>query len=116
MGILDTAKDAVQLVQKIDNIELYKQILDLQSEAIKLVEENISLKNQNRALQEQLKVKDSLTFENNGYWIQKENTKEGPFCTHCWDKNKELVRKHLDDTERWFCLTHEKPRYPSFVA
>jgi hypothetical protein len=40
MGILDTAKEAVQLVQKIDNLELYKTILDLQSDALKVMEEN----------------------------------------------------------------------------
>jgi len=34
MGVIDTAKEAVQLVQKIDNIELYQKILDLQSDAL----------------------------------------------------------------------------------
>jgi hypothetical protein len=30
MGVLDTVKDTVKLVQQIDNIELYRRILDLQ--------------------------------------------------------------------------------------
>ncbi len=62
MGVLDTAKEAVQLVQKIDNIELYQQILDLQSDAIKVVEENSKLREQIKSLEEALKIKDTLVM------------------------------------------------------
>ena len=109
MGVLDTAKEAVQLVQKIDNIELYKQILDLQSEIIKVVEENTHLKEQVKSLQETMKIKDSLSFEDNSYWIEKDGVKNGPFCTHCWDREGMLVRLHQDKTKHWFCITHGKP-------
>jgi hypothetical protein len=116
MGILDTAKEAVQLVQKIDNIELYKEVLNLQSEAIKLVNENTALRNQISALEDRLKVKEALRFEKNSYWVEQKNSKEGPFCTLCWDKDQKLVRKHLDDTDRWYCPTHEKPNYQIHIA
>ena len=44
MGILDTLKDAVTLIQKADNIELNRTILGLQSQVFDLVEENRRLK------------------------------------------------------------------------
>src|SRR6185295_5582117 len=109
MGILDTAKEAVQLVQKIDNIELYKEILNLQSEAIKLVSENTALKEKNRVLEDKLRVKDTLVFKDNSYWLKREDSEDGPFCTLCWDKDQKLVRKLMDDNDRWYCPTHGKP-------
>lgn len=111
MGLLDNAKEAVQLVQKIDNIELYRKILDLQADALKMVEENATLKNQIKSLEEKLKIKDSLTFENNDYWIKREDgSKDGPFCTHCWDREQKLVRLNLRGDEVWSCHTHPRPK------
>ncbi len=50
------------------------------------------LEKENEDLVEKLKIKDSLEFENNAYWITKEDKKEGPFCTCCWDDDKKTIR------------------------
>ena len=50
MGILDTAKDVITLVQKADNLELVKQVLALQSDIMKMMDENRTLKDENCAL------------------------------------------------------------------
>lgn len=73
MGILDTAKDVITLVQKADNLELVKQVLALQSDIMKMMDENRSLKDENRALQAQLHTKQNLIFRNNRYWLPKED-------------------------------------------
>lgn len=51
MGLYDAMKDAVSLAQKADNIELYRQLLDLSAQALELQadvtrlrEENVELK------------------------------------------------------------------------
>ena len=44
MGIIDNVKETVTLIQKIDNIDLYRKVLDLQSEVMAVVEENTELK------------------------------------------------------------------------
>lgn len=44
MGITDNVKETVTLIQKIDNIDLYRKVLDLQSEVMAVVEENTELK------------------------------------------------------------------------
>jgi hypothetical protein len=108
MSVIDTAKEAVMLVQKIDNIELYKKILDLQSDALKLVEENGKLEGEIQELEEAFKIKDTLLFEDNHYYIKE--PKDGPFCTLCWDKERKLVRLHKDDHDWWWCLIHQKAR------
>jgi hypothetical protein len=73
-------------VQKIDNLELYKTILDLQSDALKVMEENGRLRERNKVLEEAFKIKDTLVFEDNVYFTVNEGEKAGPFCTYCWDK------------------------------
>ena len=44
MGFYDAMKDAINLAQKADNIELYRQLLDLSAQALDLQEENRRLK------------------------------------------------------------------------
>jgi hypothetical protein len=106
MSLFDAAREAVQLVQQIDNIELYRRILDLQSEGLKVFEENQQLKEQIKSLQEALKTKENLEFENNSYYVRDDGgKKDGPFCTHCWDKEQQLVRM-VKDGSTWFCITH----------
>ena len=110
MSVIDTAKEAVMLVQKIDNIELYKKILELQSDALKMVEENGKLRDRIKELETAFVIKDTLTFEDNHYFAMKDGTKDGPYCTLCWDNDRRLVRKHKDDHDWWWCLIHEEKR------
>ncbi len=116
MGVIDTAKEAVQLVQKIDNIQLYRTILDLQSDALKIVDENSKLRDQVKELEAAFAIKDSLIFENNSYFVVKETGREGPYCTLCWDKDRKLVRLHKDEQDWWWCVIHQKERNYAYVS
>jgi hypothetical protein len=93
MSILESVKETVGLIQKIDNIDLYRQVLDLQSQILQLVEDNLSLKNENRDLRNQLTTRGNLSFRANGYWLGD----EGPYCTGCWDGESKLVRIHVEN-------------------
>jgi len=93
MSILETAKDVITLVQKADNLELVKQVLALQSDIMKMMDENRALKDENLALREQLRVKQKLVFRNNAYWLPNEDgSEEGPFCATCRDGDNKMVR------------------------
>jgi regulator of replication initiation timing len=93
VGILETAKDVVTLVQKADNLELVKQILALQSDIMKMMEENRVLRDENLTLKEQLHAKKTLVFRNNHYWMPKEDgSEDGPFCSACQDGYGQLAR------------------------
>jgi hypothetical protein len=112
MGVLDTAKDLVEVIRKIDNIELYKKVLDLQTEVLKLFEENSKLKETVKSLEDTLAVKETLVHDQNAYWIPiddgtRRNLRDGPFCAHCWDNDRKLVRLHHGDVS-WWCLTHRQ--------
>ncbi len=83
MGAVDTLKETIGLIQKIDNLELYRQMIDLQTQVFDLVEEN-------RSLKERLSTRETLTFRANAYWAGE----DGPFCSSCWDSKFQLVRLH----------------------
>lgn len=84
MGIVDTLKETVGLIQKVDNIDLYRRMLELQAQVLSLVEEN-------RVLRENLADRQSVTFRDNAYWQEDGSS----FCSKCFDVEQKLVRLHL---------------------
>jgi hypothetical protein len=83
VSILDTVKETVGLIQKIDSVDLLRQILALQNEVFALVEDN-------RALEARLATQANLQFKDNSYWLNG----DGPFCSACRDSNAQLIRLH----------------------
>lgn len=93
MSIYDGLRDIVSTIQKIDNIELYRQILDLQREVLEVVAENTDLKGKLAEAEAQLSRKQDLRFEYNAYWAGETlESSDGPFCAKCWDTRQQLVR------------------------
>ena len=106
MGILDTAKDVITLVQKADNLELVKQVLALQADIMKMMEENRALRDEVRELKGQLHTKVNLIFRDNTYWLPKDDgTEDGPFCSTCHDSEQKLVRLHKLHSGGYSCET-----------
>lgn len=93
MGIIDEIKSVATTIQQIDNIDLYRQILNLQADVMEIMEENSRLKGENIELREKLRLKNELKFEHEAYWLEKpDKSKDGPFCSKCWDSNQKLIR------------------------
>jgi hypothetical protein len=59
MGVIETVKDIGLLVEKLDNIDLVKRIIELQQQVFDVVGENRDLKEQNRVLLEKLTTRAS---------------------------------------------------------
>jgi hypothetical protein len=94
MGIVDNVKDTVKIVQQLDNIELYRKILDLQSEAIELTEQ-LKQKDQTISkLKDALSLKETLICKDSSYFATDEKGEivDGPFCTKCFDIDNTLCR------------------------
>lgn len=91
MAILDlnTVKEALQMAGK---IELYPKILETQEKLLEMQEKISKLEAENSKLKQELTTKASLNYENNAYWITNEEKKDGPFCSRCWDVEKNTVR------------------------
>lgn len=99
--VKETIKDAVSIAQQSDNIQLYKSILDAYNAAIELMGENAELKERIKELEKQNVTDGMLEFNNNAYWIKKEDgIVDGPFCSRCWDADKTLVRMHVSTPDK----------------
>ncbi len=59
--------------------------------------------NELRAANERLAVKEKLQWEKPYYWLIVDNQKDGPFCQHCYDKHKELIRLQGNGEGYWDC-------------
>lgn len=107
MGVLDEVKSIAKTVQQIDNIELYRKILDLQAQIMDLLEDNSKLKEEITDLKKKLSIQQGLVFQDDAYWLPKSGTgQEGPFCSNCWDVRNQLVRMH-------FCSNREYSECPT---
>ena len=116
MNIIDTLKDVVNIAQKIGNIELQKQILSLQSDALKLVDENTNLRQEVATLKEVTKIKGAIRFWDGEYFLKNDDgSEDGPFCQICWDVDQRLVPL-IPDRYRNFYDYCENVRKPSARA
>lgn len=61
MGFYDAFKDAINLAQKADNIELYRKLLDLNAQALNLQEENMRLRQENAELKNKRTLRHKLS-------------------------------------------------------
>ncbi|MDD4594715.1 MAG: hypothetical protein PHY33_06360 [Methanobacteriaceae archaeon] len=104
MSLYEGIKDVASIVQKADNIELYEKLLDLQRDALDILDENKSLKERIRELENNLNIEEKLLFKDNAYYLeQKDKEPDGPFCSVCWDRDKKLIRLHFDSGTRYDC-------------
>jgi len=95
MGLLDNIKAIAKTVRQIDNIDLNQQILDLQSDALDMLEENGRLKVELEQANQRLNIRDKLIFSCNMYYLPgKDGKKDGPFCSSCYDASQNLIRLH----------------------
>jgi len=95
VGVLEDVKSLASTIQKIDNIELYRKILDLQAEIMKLLEEKAASAEETRALRERLAIREALVFRQDCYWRGTGGgEQDGPFCSNCWDSGGKLIRMH----------------------
>lgn len=96
MGFLDNAKELVGLVQRVGDLELYRKIVDLQSDAVALAARNFDLESENRALKSKLAEQDALEFRQPYYWKRDDPV---PFCPKCKDADGRAAR--MSDAENW---------------
>ena len=100
----DELKSVAGVLQEAGKIEQYKQILEVQKELIDMQKKITDLEKENIILKNKLEIKDNLIFENNAYWIKKDDgLKDGPFCSRCWDVEKNTVRMAPDLNKAFHC-------------
>lgn len=110
MSFYDALKDAISVAQKADNVELYRQLLDLGAQALELQAEVSRLKEENAALRKKHDLS-SLLQRHKELFITKEG--EEPvlrYCSHCWDSNEKVIQLLCDEEDGSFICPHCKMR------
>lgn len=104
VSIIDNAKDIAQLVKKLDDIELYRKIVELEEQIIELTQSKNDLESRCKELQEALEISEDMTFDNPYYFREGDDI---PFCAKCWETNKKALHltQHHQMTAVWFCQT-----------
>ena len=92
MAIFEELKSIGKVLQEAGKIEQYQQILNLQQQLLDMQKKINDLEAENKELKGKLQLQGDLVYENNAYWIKQEDKKDGPFCSRCWDVEKNTVR------------------------
>ena len=103
MGLIESIKTVAEVLQKADNIPVYKEVINLQKDAIELVEENNQLKREIKQYKDILDIRGQIIYDKNAYWLPVEKTKDGPYCSKCWDDENKLIRLNHSNGQNYNC-------------
>lgn len=94
MGLYDAMKDAVSLAQRADNIELYRQLLDLSAQALELQAENTRLREENAELRKGKELESRIIRHDIPIVTLKDDQADIKYCANCWDSQRKLIQMH----------------------
>lgn len=92
MGLYEGIKDVAKVVQQADNVELYKQLLDLSAQALDMQAEIAKLKEENVTLKKKKTISDKIIRHKEAYITLDGEEKELYYCSHCWDSEEITIQ------------------------
>ena len=108
MGLYEGIKDIAGLVQKADNIDLYRKLLDLGAQALDMQKEIMELRQLNKELKEEINQERIIIRHKDGLYVTlEEDTQNIHYCSTCWGKDKKLIQLTTEDR----CYECEKSWY-----
>ena len=110
MSFYDAFKDAISVAQKADNVELYRQLLDLSAQALDLQAEIAKLKEENAELKKKQDLSSSLKRHAESFITKEGDGSVLRYCSHCWDADEKLVQLVCDEEDGTFVCPHCKMR------
>ena len=93
MGIYEGVKDAIAIAQKADNIELYRQLLDLGAQALEMQAEITRLREENESLKKANDLESRIIMHKENYITLKDDAEDIHYCSICWGLNHKLIPK-----------------------
>lgn len=91
MSLYDALKDVIGIAQKSDNIELYRQLLDLGSQALEMQAEIATLREENTELKRIREKENEIQYHLDAYVTKTTDTIPIKYCAACWVDRKKLV-------------------------
>lgn len=102
--IRNIASKILKVAQQSDNTPLISLVTDLQAQLEHARNESEELRKENKDLKEWKKIDAELELRDNAYWRPSAlETRQGPFCTRCWPKDKVLIPLLVRETGHQTC-------------
>ena len=108
MEITDIGKKIIQAIKESESIEASQLVLEMQSKALQLQDENYSLRRRVDELERRVSLVDEMTFDGKVYWRGEGDDRDGPYCQRCLDGEGRAIRLQLRDEtvsgyeSRWY--------------
>ena len=103
MGFHAAFKDVISVVQKAGNLELYRQLLDLNAQALDLQAENTKLKEENAELRKKRDLASEIVRHKQPYITLRNDVNDLYYCSHCWDSQQLLIQVNCHKNGTFEC-------------
>lgn len=103
MGLYEGIKDVARVVQQADNVELYRQLLELCSQALDMQAEIERLKEENKELRKKNDISEQIIRHKESYITISGNNKDLYYCSHCWDSIEKLIQLNCNENGTFEC-------------
>lgn len=102
MSLYDGIKDVAKVIQKADNIELYRQLLDLCQQALELQANIERLTKENRELREAQELRSKVVRHDEPFITLEGHPDNEMYCATCLAKERALIQVR-DLHNGYFC-------------
>lgn len=103
MGLYEGIKDVAKVIQKADNLELYKQLIELSSQALDMQNQISRLTAENTELKKCRDIENRIERHSEPYVTLKDDSEHTIFCSHCWDYEQKLIQVRSYDSGSFRC-------------
>lgn len=105
MGLYEGIKDVAKVIQQADNLELYKQLIDLSAQALDMQNEISRLSHENAEFKKLRDINDRIERHSQPFITLSADTNNIIYCSHCWDYEQKLIQVKSYDRGTFKC-TH----------
>ena len=103
MSIYSNIKDVAEVLQKADNIDLYRKLIDVSNEALEIQDEVIRLREENAQLKKRGSLENVVVRHEEPIVTRSDDTIIIYYCAHCWDNEEKLIQVNCCDDGRFDC-------------
>jgi regulator of replication initiation timing len=101
MSLSESIKGIKNLAVGMENLELISRLIDLQTQAYEILDENRELRLELERIQRMEETASDLEYLADFYY--KKSDGSGPYCPVCWDVNNKLVNVPIlfKSSQKW---------------
>jgi hypothetical protein len=103
MGLYEGIKDVAKIIQQADNIELYKQLIELSAQALDMQNEISRLSTENTQLKKSKDIESRIERHIEPILTLKDDSSQIVYCSHCWDYDRKLIQVNCYDIGTFTC-------------